>query len=219
MAIVLDGLQGPLTEGQQDSLTTAKKACDHMVRQIDDILDSSRLETGKLQVTRALHPLDEVLGSAISQTRPLAEEKGLTLLLETPDPSPGVYCDDQRIVQVLLNLIGNAVKFTDPGGSIEVRATPLSEDGDVEISVRDTGRGISAEDLGRIFDRLYQTSHEDNALCEGMGIGLNLCRHLVALHGSEIRVQSEPDQGSTFTFTLPAREGALTVNDIKAAHP
>lgn len=207
VAIVLDGLQGPLTADQRESLERSKGSCDHMVRCIDDILDASRMETGKLTLCARHQPILRVAEAAMASLRLEARERGIELREEFDDCRQQAWFDENRIRQVLANLIGNALKFTERGGEVVVRTHLHPADPEtLLVSVRDTGRGIPAQEQGRIFDRLYQTAEGDAALRGGLGLGLNLCQELVRLHGGEISVESETGKGSEFTFSLRTRE-------------
>ncbi|WP_419191862.1 ATP-binding protein [Engelhardtia mirabilis] len=207
VSIVMDGLQGPINPGQHELLSVALSSCDHMVRCIHDLLDSNRLETGKLGVERRLQPLAKTLGDAVSQHRVRAASKGVRLVYKAPDDGLNAWFDEDRIAQVVSNLLCNAVKFTDSGGRITLRTRLVpGSDGQVEIEVSDTGRGIAPRDLPRIFDRLYQSADGDAAVQGGLGLGLNLCRELVKLHGGQIEVESEVGRGSNFRFCLPTHQ-------------
>jgi len=132
----------------------------------------------------------------------IADRKGIRLEVEIPNNIPRVYADENRIIQVLTNLVNNALKFTPAGGEvgIQVEYTELLED-KVRVCVRDTGRGIHPRQQRRIFDRHYQARKRDSAE-GGMGLGLYLCREIIQMHGDEITVQSDLGTGSTFIFTL-----------------
>jgi len=133
-----------------------------------------------------------------------ARERGVDLRLSTGDEVPDVDIDANRIVQVLSNLLNNALKFTPANGEIRVRIEKSADHpGYVVVSVRDTGRGIAPEQLPLVFERLYQVADDDDATHGGLGMGLSICRDLVAQHGGEIWATSRPGEGATFTFTLP----------------
>ena len=151
------------------------------------------LESGSVSMTR-------VVEGVVASLQPTAERRALALSAEAPPDLPLAVIDENRITQVLINLLNNAFKFTPPGGSIAVK---VSEEGDfLQVSVTDTGRGIPLEHQSRIFDRLHQVKESDAATEQGMGLGLYLCRELIHLHGGEIWVESEVDRGATFSFTV-----------------
>lgn len=203
VSIVLDGVQGPLTEAQRDSLSTAKAACAQVTAHVNDILDTSRIETGKLALERSHQPLEPLLRQAIAQAAHRAQHRGITLD-GAIEPGCEARIDGHRILQVLTNLIDNALKFTHPGGSVRVRIAHRPEDPDqVTIVVQDDGCGIPPDACDLIFERLYQARDEDDAALGGMGLGLHLCRELMRSHGGGIEVHSEVGRGSTFTCWLP----------------
>ncbi len=203
VAIVLDGLAGPLTDEQREYLEISKGSCDELVRHLNDLLDVTRLETGKLNLRVADHDLRAIVELAVKTMQPSAAKSELGLTVSVPADACLTSVDESRVRQVLTNIIGNAIKFTDAGGTIEVRLE--HEDSGWGVSISDTGRGIPEEHHAHIFDRLYQVADEDGFI-GGMGIGLNLCREITRLHGGEISITSEVDEGSCFTVSLPRRE-------------
>jgi signal transduction histidine kinase len=204
LAIVLDGLAGSLTEQQQQYLSIAKVSCDQIALALNDLLDATRLETGKLTIVPHPMAIDEVVAQVVASMLPAAHRKGIHVQHIIAPNLPDVLIDGKRMIQVLSNLLSNALKFTPEGGDIEVRVTrdPQRLAG-VLVSVKDTGRGIEPEQCRYIFDRLYQVRREDAEGHGGLGLGLYICRELVRLHGGEIWVESMPGQGSTFFFTVP----------------
>ena len=213
VSIVLDGLAGPLTPEQKEYLGIARESCDHLRVCINDLLDATRLETGKLALE--LKPVlpGPLLQRAVTTFKSRAAEKSIVLLADISSELPEITMDDVRITQVISNLLNNAIKYTPSGGTIVVRAADaLGCPELVEVSVSDTGCGISAADQERIFDRLYQVKAGDATTEQGVGLGLYLSRELVQLHGGIIRVSSEVGQGSTFTFVLPKNRSLLHAN-------
>jgi len=173
----------------------------HMLGLIGDILDLSKIAGGQMEVQVALLELAPLLDDSVAKVRPLAEEKGLSLSLE-PAPEIWVEADRRRLFQVLLNLLSNAVKFTPPGGQITVR----SRSGGivVELEVSDTGIGIPAEHLGRIFEEYAQVDDAYSRDQEGTGLGLAVSRRLAELMSATITVESVVGRGSVFRLRLPA---------------
>jgi PAS domain S-box-containing protein len=165
---------------------------------IQDLLDVARLESGKLVMRMEPVSLDAIVADAVNFHHPLAEERGLRLESDLPPDVPVVSVDALRISQVFTNLIGNALKFTERGGTITVRARCI--DGRVVVSVVDTGRGIPDDDLPRLFDRFWQASRGD--LKRGTGLGLAIAKGIVEAHGGRIWVESRESLGATFSFTL-----------------
>jgi signal transduction histidine kinase len=204
LAIVLDGHAGSLNQEQQECLSIAKDSCDQITLALNDLLDATRLETGKLTI--APHPMaiDEVVAQVVVSMLPAAHGKGIHVQHVIAPDLPDVLIDDKRMIQVLSNLLSNALKFTPEGGDVEVGVTRDPQRlGGVLVAVKDTGCGIEPEQCRYIFDRLYQVRGEDAESNGGLGLGLYICRELVRLHGGEIWVESTPGQGSTFFFTVP----------------
>jgi len=209
VSIVLDGLAGPLEPKQRQYLTTALGSCEQLRLCIDDLLDATRLETGKLALDFKLASIEGLVSEAIKVIERKAEAKGIRLELEIEPNLAPVALNEHRITQVLTNLLNNAIKYTPARGVIRVEVKESRVQPDmVEISLTDTGCGIAKEEQQRIFDRLYQVRHGDAATEQGIGLGLYLCRELARLHGGTIRVDSAPGEGSTFTVTLPRTQGS-----------
>ena len=206
VSIVMDGLAGPLNETQLEYLGIAKESCDQLRLYINDMLDVTRLETGKLSLDFQSGPLAPQVEAVVKMLTPAAMGKGISLSCDSQPDLPAVSFDKYRIVQLLTNLITNAIKFTPAGGQIRVSVSEASADPEcLQVAVRDTGRGIPKDQLDLIFSRRYQ-AHRDDAMAEsrsGLGLGLYICQELVQLHGGRISVESELGQGSTFTFTIP----------------
>jgi two-component system phosphate regulon sensor histidine kinase PhoR len=172
---------------------------DHLVGLVNELLDLARLETGRAVITvEARDPVD-VLVHAVERLRPQVERAGLVLRVDVSPDLPQVRVDRGRIEQVLINLIHNAVKFTPEGGEIVVGAGLT--DGMLRMSVRDTGVGITAEELPRIFERFYKTDAARRSA--GSGLGLAIAKHIVQAHDGTIWVESTPGHGATFSFTIP----------------
>ncbi len=172
---------------------------DHLVGLVDELLDLARLETGRAVLTsESCDPVD-VLTRAVERLRPQVERAGLVLRVEVPPDLPRVRVDRGRIEQVLINLVHNAVKFTPEGG--EVVASAELADGMVQMSVRDTGVGITAEDLPRIFERFYKSDMARRS--PGSGLGLAIAKHIVQAHGGTIWAESAPGAGASISFTVP----------------
>lgn len=201
-SIVMDGIPGPVNDEQKECLELAISSCDHLQRCIDDLFDVSRIDTGKLEVVVQPCVLADVVRQAAAGMGPEAERLGVDLRLELSSSAEMSSVDRDRIVQVVTNLIGNALKFTERGGSIVVDCGEETG-GFHRVSITDSGQGIAADDLAHIFERLYQ-SDGNAAVKGGMGLGLHLCRQLVSLHGGEISATSELGKGSTFSFTVPS---------------
>jgi signal transduction histidine kinase len=202
--LIRDGLGGPVTEEQLDYASVIIRNSRALSDMIGDLLEATRAETGKLTISAHPVPLRRVIDEAVRTMEGSATAKGLTLTADVPDDLPYVVADPGRIGQVVRNLIDNAVKFTARGGSVELSCRADGEE--VEVSVADTGAGISAEGVERIFDRLHQESGFTDAGRAGLGLGLYLCREIVHGHGGRIWVESELGAGSMFRFTLPVAQ-------------
>lgn len=208
VSIVMDGLPGPLNETQLEYLGIAKESCDQLGSHISDLLDVTRLQTGKMSVVFQTGPLAAPVETVVKMLAPAAAKKGVGLTSECAPGLPDVPFDRQRLVQVLINLTTNAIKFTPAGGQVRLRLSEAPADSaSLAVAVSDTGRGIPQDQFGLIFNRLHQVKPED-APAEtrgGLGLGLYICRGLVQLQGGHLGVESELGRGSTFTVTLPKR--------------
>ena len=201
---MLDGLTGPLNEKQFRYLNRIKSNTDRLSRLINDLLDLSRIEAGRVEVRPTSLPLTALADEVAEQLKPLAAEKLIRIEVPSPDPTVTVWADRDKITQVLLNLIGNAVKFTPQDGKVTVAIENNGNDY-VQISVADTGPGIFPEEANKIFSKFYQIANIDKQKPQGSGLGLAISKALVEMHGGKIWVESEGGRGSTFYFTLPAQ--------------
>lgn len=176
----------------------------HMVRLIDDLMDVSRLSRGKIVLHRRRVDLAQVIEDAVEASRPLIESARHTLAIDRPDGPIQIDADPVRLAQILLNLLNNAAKFTEPGGFIQLSAR---QEGDwILLQVRDNGAGIAADEIPRLFQMFAQLERPTDQAQGGLGIGLALVRNLVELHGGEITASSDgPERGSTFSVRLPLR--------------
>lgn len=193
--------QEPLPEAATivDLARTVHQSAEWMNSIIQDLLDVAHLESGRFVVRRESEALAPLIANTIERHRPLADERELRLSAEVEADIPEVSIDAARVSQVFANLIGNALKFTEPGGAISVGARMV--DGRVVVSVADTGRGIDAEHLPRLFDRFWQARRDDGE--RGTGLGLAIARGIVEAHRGVIWVESAVGIGTTFFFTLP----------------
>jgi signal transduction histidine kinase len=201
--LILREVAGPLTEKQIHYLTRVRSNTQHLAGLINDLLDLSKIESGKIEVKSSLVSMGGLVHEVVETLRPIAVEKGIALEAAIPEQSIMVWADRDKINQVLMNLIGNAIKFTPAHGTVTVSA---SRNGDerVQVSVSDTGPGVPPEEKEKIFDKFYQVGEVDGVKPKGTGLGLAICKALVELHGGRIWVESEMNRGSTFYFTLPA---------------
>ena len=196
---------GELNEKQLDYIQDIHASGKHLLSLINDILDLSKIEAGRMELDLASFDMPTALQNALTLVRERAQRHGIALELAT-DPALGAFrADERKFKQIMLNLLSNAVKFTPEGGKVAVRAK-LNGAG-VEVAVSDSGVGIAAADQEAIFEEFKQVGSDYTKKAEGTGLGLALTRRFVELHGGTIRVSSAPGQGATFTFTLPLRHG------------
>ena len=210
ICLVAEGVAGPLTIEQIEYLAICRNSCDQLNRIVNDLVDISRIETGKFSIQAREFTAELLVRELTTATRPRAEraQVALTIEFENSCGTETVYADLDRAKQVLGNLIDNALKFTPSGGKIQVTARVAEEHDSIIFSVRDTGPGIASEEQEKIFDRHYQTSTSPQGDRGGMGLGLNLCKELVELHGGKIWLKSTVGEGSEFCFTLPTARSA-----------
>jgi PAS domain S-box-containing protein len=170
-------------------------------RLLDDLLDAARIESGHLSVDLASQPVDSIIHETCEALEPSAAKAGITLLAEVDEDLPQILADRTRLLQVLGNLVTNAIKFSPRGATVTVRAQRIARGDDVQMSVSDTGIGIAAGDLPHVFDRFWQARRASRA---GAGLGLAIAKGIVEAHGGSIRVESVEGAGSTFAFTIPS---------------
>lgn len=201
LSVLLEEEAGPLNDQQRKFLTITKQSATRLNLLISDLLDISRIEMGRLNMAMDVCDMNEILERCVYDLKSVAAGKGITLDLQVAASLPDVLVDANRIQQVIDNLISNAIKFTERGGQINV----MSEDkGDfVQVSVRDTGRGMTTEEQNRVFDMFYQADASTRRPAGGAGLGLAIARGIVVMHGGQIVVESEAGIGSTFSFVIP----------------
>jgi signal transduction histidine kinase len=200
--VLADRMFGELNEKQEEYLKDIYASGTHLLSLINDILDLSKIEAGRMELELSDFHLPAALDNALTLVRERAGRRSITLQMGVDDRLGGVRADERKIRQVVLNLLSNAIKFTPEGGRIEVAAVP--KDGSVEVSVSDTGVGIAPEDHEAVFEEFRQVGTAEKK-AEGTGLGLTLCRKFIELHGGRIWVKSQVGEGSTFTFTIPQR--------------
>jgi len=203
--VILKGIDGPVTEMQQQDLTAIYNSGQHLLGLINDILDLARIEAGKMELNFEEVHLAELATSVMASAKGLAKEKPIRLMQNISSNMPTVRGDTMRVRQILLNLISNASKFTDIGSVTVESLVQKSPTGKLEalITVTDTGPGISQDDQKKLFQAFSQVDGSATRKSGGTGLGLSICANLVQLHGGRIGVNSTPGEGSTFWFTLP----------------
>jgi signal transduction histidine kinase len=198
--LMADGAYGEPSEKMLDILRRLEANGKHLLGLINDVLDLSKIEAGQLVLELSDYSVQDIAQTVRSTLEPLAADKKLAFKLELARELPPGHGDGRRLTQVLINLVGNAIKFTDAG---EVTIKAEANNGSFHVSVRDTGPGISAADQANLFQEFQQA---DNAITKkkgGTGLGLAISKRIIEMHGGRIWVESQPGQGSTFTFTLP----------------
>ena len=199
--VLREGISGEVNAKQREYLDDILTSANHLLALINDVLDLSKVEAGQVELQVAPFSLQEALERGVSMVREQATQDGVQVELHANNSLDVVMGDERRIRQVIFNLLSNAVKFAPAGGQVDVNATRLN--GEVTVSVADTGPGIAAEDLDRIFEQFQQTE-VGASQPEGTGLGLALSKRFVEMHGGRLWCESVLGKGSTFVFTLPA---------------
>jgi signal transduction histidine kinase len=204
VTMLVDGTSGELRPQQREALDSVLRNVDQLTRMIQDLLDATRADTGKLTIEPRPLQLKEVSSEVIRALHPRAGELDVSLVDEVPLDLPTLLADPARVRQVLFNLVDNALKFTPKGGRVEIRSELRdAEPGYACITVSYTGLGIRPEAQRELFQRLHQARDGAGTSRQGLGLGLYIARELVTRQGGRIWVESQPDRGSRFTFTLP----------------
>ena len=203
--LMLDGLEGEINEDQKQDLQTVYNNSKHLLELINELLDLSRIEAGKTVLTYGTFPISDVLSEVIPVMEQLAKDRKLALTYSVAPGIDNIYADKAKTRQILINLLGNAVKFTNEE-SVKLNITETNSD--FIFSVTDTGMGMKKEDLEAIFESLKQVGPAQIAGYEGTGLGLAISKKFVEMLGGKIWAESELGKGSTFTFTLPRNKGS-----------
>ena len=203
--ILRDGILGPLSDRQLDSIAGIISGGRQLLDQVGEILTYARGAANQLTITRTTFDFAEVLAQLSALNESLVSKKGLTLVTEVPDELEPVFADREKVTHIVGNLLGNAIDFTPSGGNVWVRATRGEHDGGAEcvVEVGDTGIGISAEHHDLVFREFAQVDASASRQHHGTGLGLTIARKLVELHGGRIWVESAVGEGSRFYFTIP----------------
>jgi PAS domain S-box-containing protein len=208
--LMLDGDAGEVNEEQSEYLAIVKSNADRLVALINDLLDVSRIESGRIQLKLERVDVRAILEMVVATMRPLLESKSQRLTLSIADGLPAAWADHDRVVQVATNLISNAHKYTQAGGEIDVGAR--ADRGNLRIAVRDNGMGIAPEDQARLFSRFYRVDNSLTREIGGTGLGLSIVKSIVEMQGGTVTVDSAPGTGSTFAFTVPIATDASAVD-------
>jgi signal transduction histidine kinase len=193
---------GELNDKQDEYVKDIRGSGEHLLSLINDILDLSKVEAGKMELELSEFDLTAALKNVVTLVKERAQRHGITVSVNLASGLDAIRADERKLKQIMLNLLSNAVKFTPDGGAITVVAKQVGQM--VEIAVSDTGAGIAPEDLPTVFEEFKQVGSDSARKAEGTGLGLPLAKKFVELHGGEIRVESEPGAGSTFTVLLPS---------------
>ncbi len=202
VSLLQGGTGGAITEKQERLLAILSEESKRLIDLVNSLLDLSKMEAGMTTYTFEQASLAPLIGRATTEMIPLVEAKKITLKTKIDEKLPGLKMDRERILQVLRNLIGNAVKFTPEGGQVRVSARLMNRG--VEVSVSDTGPGITTESLTTIFEKFHQAHFKNSDHIKGTGLGLAIVKHVITAHGGRVWAESEPGQGSSFIFVLPA---------------
>jgi signal transduction histidine kinase len=200
--LILDNIYGDTPDKMREVLDRIQRNGRHLLGLINDVLDLSKIEAGQLTLSLADYSLKDVVQNVYSAVEPLAQEKRIALKAEVAPDLPAARGDERKLTQVLLNLVGNAIKFTDAG---EVAIKAFAANGSFTVAVRDTGPGIAEADQTKIFEEFQQADSSITRKKGGTGLGLAIAKRIIELHGGRLSVSSRPGQGSTFSFTLPAK--------------
>ncbi len=213
---VIAGMQtldvvGDLNADQREMMEIAVIGGETLLGMINDLLDVEKLESGTMQLDYAALSVAQLVTSAVSQVASLAESKHLKLIRQTPDDLPPLQGDENKLRRTLVNLLGNAIKFTRAGGTVTVEAHESGDPPGIVFSVSDTGEGIPAEAFGRIFEKFGQVASRQGGRSMSTGLGLTFSKLAVEAHQGQIGVESVPGQGSTFSFTIPLLPPSSTI--------
>ena len=200
--LILDGIYGEAPDKMRTVMERVQSNGKHLLGLINDVLDLSKIEAGQLVLSIQDYSIKDVVHGVYSAVEPLANSKKLAFKIDVPPNLPPARGDDRRLTQVLLNLVGNAIKFTDAG---EVAVKAAAANGAYTISVRDTGPGIAEADQAKIFDEFQQADSTQTKAKGGTGLGLSIAKRIIEMHGGKLWVESSLGAGSTFSFTVPLR--------------
>ena len=225
--LVLEGLAGNINDEQRDLLDTAKRNTDRLGRLINNILDFQKMDSGKMWFDIRENDINEVVLEVNKAMSLAAKEKGLDLAVDVDDSIPKIGLDRDKIIQVLTNLVSNAIKYTEKGN---ITISTKQEDNTVHVIVQDTGIGIKAEDMQKLFRAFEQLGRTRDKKGIGTGLGLAISKEIILAHKGKIWAESKPGKGSTFHFTIPKKleekkkigeilveEGKISKGDLKKA--
>jgi len=204
--LMTESVFGPVTDDQKKWLGKVNETTRQLVNLVNDFLDVSKLEAGRIELTIDEVDLEKLLDASLDNFHFLAGERGVVIRKNINDSVLRIQGDRRRLEQILSNLLSNALKFTPPDGVIEVGAA--STDAEAKVWIKDTGVGIASDEIGKLFEKYKQTTSGKTSEHKGTGLGLVICKMIVEAHGGKIWAESEEGKGSTFTFTLPVSQAA-----------
>ena len=199
--LIIDGIYGETPEKAQAVLKRVESNGRHLLGLINDVLDFSKIEAGQLKLALADYSMKDVVYNVFSAVEPLAAKKNLKFKVDVPPDMPAGHGDERKLTQVLLNLVGNAIKFTD-AGEVAIKVAPAN--GSFSVAVHDTGPGIPAADQDKLFEEFQQADNSITKVKGGTGLGLAIARRIIEMHGGRLWVDSSPGNGSVFTFEIPS---------------
>ncbi|MBI5360484.1 MAG: response regulator [Planctomycetes bacterium] len=213
--LLLTGAEGPLSDSQKEFLTIVKNNSARLIKLISDLLDLSKIEAGKIEMEIKRARLGKIIADAVTEIKMIAVNKGINISVRNGENSAEILCDENRIRQVLINLMGNAIKFTPQGGAITVTLEETEEW--LQINVTDTGTGIAKEDFTKLFEKFQQLDSSSTRPAGGTGLGLAISKSIVEAHKGRIWLESKLGQGSTFSFALPKtkEDSAVPAEPVK----
>lgn len=203
IANLLDGVVGEFTKEQREYLGMIGGTAQIMTHLLNNLLDFSRFERGEIALNKVPSEIKELIDKSIFLIQTKVNEKKINLIKQIPEDPPKVIVDSNGIIEVLVNLFDNAVKFSGTGSEIMVFVQVMQNE-ELKIGIKDNGIGIAEEDIPGLFSEFHQIARSIRSAEKGLGLGLAICRKIIQLHGGEIWVESEPGKGSTFNFTVPA---------------
>lgn len=203
--LMLDGHSGELNDLQSEFLNTVSKNTERLIAIVSDLLDISRIESGRLKLAFEALDLASIVDREIESLRSLLEEKSIPVIIDIKEDLPQVKADSQKLGQIISNLLSNAIKYSPEGSFVRISASQIGKN--VIVKVVDAGIGIPAEEHGKVFQRFYRSADDNVRSTKGTGLGLAITRFLVEMHGGKIWVESERGKGSTFSFSIPAMIG------------
>jgi len=203
---------GSKMDVRKDMIQILIRNIDRLTRLVNNLLDISMIESGESKYTKEMMELRDIIDAAVGTMKTQYQKKGLKITIDVPEDLPRINADKDRIIQVFVNLLSNALKFTQEGGNVEIRAH--ESENHIEVQVKDDGVGIPPEKIDKIFDKFYQVNNTSTRPFDGSGLGLAITKGIMEAHGGTIRAKSAPSRGSVFILTF--NKSQLNANERKA---